>query len=567
MRAHVRRITLTVTKFLVRPYPRLNAPKNCHQFLSLVCRLDRVRTWSILIRFCTFITIGSLLNTVPLAHAQFGPEIKDVNVKQAMQDFGAIEKVAAQVTELCPPADCFYIGVGRSPTPIVAMLQAKLGNSSAINLPLSSMEGFANGSTMRGSDAPVTLAKTEIERLNLHFDHFVPSESVLKGRRIMLVDFASTGESLNNTRTQLNNYLSANHRSTQVEAAAIPENEISINNLKSMKINVLKADSRLTERLIGHQYKNLAEYEKFEALQWRSKRSLKTDAAEMPPYFREYTPPDKITQTSKKAAAIAEQQHSSIWNSDTAYNRESWAVKRRADEMKRIEGMEGYENLVDAFRSKLQPTPKAEAMTKISETIRSPSSGQFIRFESLSKSERLKIIDESVKIGTITSDEAALLRGSSTALRVLRVGVEVAGVVGIVLVVADSIHSGVKDYKNGDSLPGALGTATCKAIDDLTFDIYCSGVKLVTNAPTIVKSALTVIGNSPDFEGSYLWQAAHSDQMEKQKRERAAVVESCEMMKSSGSLAYKNSDCSYYYNHDVPVANESQSLGPASVAH
>ncbi|OFZ84421.1 MAG: hypothetical protein A2603_03210 [Bdellovibrionales bacterium RIFOXYD1_FULL_55_31] len=95
--------------------------------------------------------------------------------------------VALHILERFPPDQYWYVGLGRSPTPITAFLEL-LGVDGITTLPLSGMKSF---------DGYKDLPKAELRsRLYSHFDSWLPSAMDLDNRKLLLIDYASTGEGL-----------------------------------------------------------------------------------------------------------------------------------------------------------------------------------------------------------------------------------------------------------------------------------------------------------------------------------------------------------------------------------
>jgi len=110
-----------------------------------------------------------------------------------------------------PPDTHHYVGLGRSPTPVMAYLQAMAGHNDRItssNLPLSKFSP-SEPSLFGGRQPNMTDALTDEQtaRLHDHFDNFIPGTAALRGKSVVLTDFVTSGRSLRATQNHLQRYL------------------------------------------------------------------------------------------------------------------------------------------------------------------------------------------------------------------------------------------------------------------------------------------------------------------------------------------------------------------------
>jgi hypothetical protein len=134
-----------------------------------------------------------------------------------VKDFQDIRRVGRKTIEICPPNKCFVLGVGQSPTAIIAYLQTEHSNY-AKSIPLT---GFRYGVGFP------ELTEKQKARLHDHFSYNLPNERKLGHRTIMLMDFASHngGHSVLATLRHLEEYLRAEGRPNKVEILAFKDNE------------------------------------------------------------------------------------------------------------------------------------------------------------------------------------------------------------------------------------------------------------------------------------------------------------------------------------------------------
>lgn len=126
------------------------------------------------------------------------------------EEFEQIRELAANIMGTYPPRDYYYVGLGKSPTPLIAFLQAS--QVPAINLPLSKFSPALPGVTpSRDSGRGPALTGAQQQELTTHFDRFLPSQATLNGRAILLIDLSLSGRSLIATREYMQRYLQAKY--------------------------------------------------------------------------------------------------------------------------------------------------------------------------------------------------------------------------------------------------------------------------------------------------------------------------------------------------------------------
>lgn len=143
--------------------------------------------------------------------------------------FSFSDKALAELNHLCqqiihyfPPDQYFYIGIGRSPSAIIAWLQANYGNSAATQIPLSGFhlcpaddEGHIREPQFPSEDAAAKLFH--------HFDNYLRAE-VASDRRWLVIDVVMSGNSLKSAAYALTEYLYAHDQvGTPVEMLGIAE--------------------------------------------------------------------------------------------------------------------------------------------------------------------------------------------------------------------------------------------------------------------------------------------------------------------------------------------------------
>src|SRR5580704_10283981 len=125
-------------------------------------------------------------------------------------EFETLTAIGNDITAECPKKTCVVIGIGRSPTPIIAYLQAH-DQTSALNLPLSDFK-------------KIGLSEDLERRLFDHFDKFLDPQTYLLGKdKIIVLDFALRGHSIISAAYYIRKYLDQqlNSPDTKLEIEAI----------------------------------------------------------------------------------------------------------------------------------------------------------------------------------------------------------------------------------------------------------------------------------------------------------------------------------------------------------
>lgn len=124
-------------------------------------------------------------------------------------EFLSIQNAAKNILKSFPKDEYAYIGVGRSPTPVIAYLQTE-SNVLAKNLPLSDFRF----NIPRLSGRPyLPLKDFEIIDLFKHFDQFLPNQVEMNGKtKMLLIDFIFTGSTLVSAAVHVDMYLKNRQR-------------------------------------------------------------------------------------------------------------------------------------------------------------------------------------------------------------------------------------------------------------------------------------------------------------------------------------------------------------------
>ncbi len=110
-------------------------------------------------------------------------------------------QIALNILKACPPEDCVPIGLGRSPSSVMAALS--ILSDDIYGLPLSN---FRYNLKENGALPHRHLPEKYEERFSKHLKRFLPTQDVLKGRRVLLIDYSLGGSSLFSAETYIRTY-------------------------------------------------------------------------------------------------------------------------------------------------------------------------------------------------------------------------------------------------------------------------------------------------------------------------------------------------------------------------
>lgn len=114
-----------------------------------------------------------------------------------------IRDVADEILKRFPPQEYAYVGVGRSPSALMAFMKA-LGLEQIFNVPLTGVRG-AN-----------VLSEEDRELLFQHFDLFAPNSRRSHLRKVVLIDYVQSGKSALRALELFKNYYSNQHEKFEV---------------------------------------------------------------------------------------------------------------------------------------------------------------------------------------------------------------------------------------------------------------------------------------------------------------------------------------------------------------
>lgn len=195
------------------------------------------------------------------------PDKPKVSLEEAVfgftNDFDALYQLVNKIYRSCPPNRCLYVGLGRSPTPVIAFMKAKYGDSAAINVPVTSLKQVGTARTENPE-----LHKEYSQYLHQHFAEFLPSAEELAGREIYMIDFVLTGQNLVESLYQVREYYERSAAGkVKVQALALVGDEYNeewIFNPNRADCLTVNLDPILARRMAWKEYRDFAEYDRLD---------------------------------------------------------------------------------------------------------------------------------------------------------------------------------------------------------------------------------------------------------------------------------------------------------------
>lgn len=123
-------------------------------------------------------------------------------------EFKELKAVSEEILKKFPPENYYYVGIGRSPTPILAYLNQLEVKFSIV--PISSLRY-----------EPFPFKPTSEEILKNHFKKFLPTLDNLKGKKILVMDYSDLGGTIERAHAVIQSLYS---NKVEVKGLSISEN-------------------------------------------------------------------------------------------------------------------------------------------------------------------------------------------------------------------------------------------------------------------------------------------------------------------------------------------------------
>ncbi|MHC5738638.1 phosphotransferase [Nostoc sp.] len=135
-------------------------------------------------------------------------------------EYEELKKLAFDLLAIISDDQSFYLGIGRTPTPLIAFLQCYLGKEVVGQIPLSGFRHNYPGENYSLLREP--LSETQLEILEEHLNKFLPSQLITDDLSLIVIDFVDSGASLAAITHHIRKYLQDKGVSAdKVKAAAL----------------------------------------------------------------------------------------------------------------------------------------------------------------------------------------------------------------------------------------------------------------------------------------------------------------------------------------------------------
>jgi hypothetical protein len=171
----------------------------------------------------------------------------------AYNEYFDIRNTGLKILQDFAPGETWYLGPGRSPTPLMAFFEG-IGVPTASSMPLSSMRDYPR----MAHEIPGTE-----QRLHNHFEKWLPKPEVLKSagtKKILVIDYTASGDSLVNTVQELRRYFASIGLKVEVQGLGLYSNKEVEATLRQHGMHALKLDTPLWFAFLQHGYDKWAKY-------------------------------------------------------------------------------------------------------------------------------------------------------------------------------------------------------------------------------------------------------------------------------------------------------------------
>ena len=144
-------------------------------------------------------------------------------MEQVSGSLKELTNLVQAVIEATADNPTLVIGLGGSPSPVLAILSEILPQQKVLELPLSIAALPQNLRTDKPQALTRRLNQDQLNEVMVAWQKFLPSASKLQGQKILLVDFASSGESLLYSAQVLKLFYQAQGYEVEIETFAFHE--------------------------------------------------------------------------------------------------------------------------------------------------------------------------------------------------------------------------------------------------------------------------------------------------------------------------------------------------------
>jgi hypothetical protein len=165
-------------------------------------------------------------------------------------DYPEISGVGKEILQRFPPTEYLYVGLGQSPTPVIRFLK-NIDSRWVVNVPLSGLRGIVS------EDSLTPVLRQGMYR---HLDHYIPRRHVLGGRKLLVIDYSYSGESITHAGRIVTEYARDRGRNSEVHTLALTDFEERPETATQHNLVLGKRYGSLRHALQGCVYKEVSEY-------------------------------------------------------------------------------------------------------------------------------------------------------------------------------------------------------------------------------------------------------------------------------------------------------------------
>lgn len=186
------------------------------------------------------------------------------NAQLSYREYRSIRSIAEGILRTYPPSEYIYVGLGASPTGVMAYLEITQGSRQALQVPLS---GTLRLHRIYHHNEPRTEQIDAI--LQRHFDLFLP-ESRVGSKRILLIDAALSGFMLTFAGERIQQSLHRRGLNNPVEMLAMVRDSEVEHLLRARSVDIYRLTRFAYGLMISQNFDEYRKYEPFRPDQIRS---------------------------------------------------------------------------------------------------------------------------------------------------------------------------------------------------------------------------------------------------------------------------------------------------------
>ncbi len=199
------------------------------------------------------------------------------------REYRTIKRIGDRILSQYPPAEYLYVGVGASPTGLIAYLELVEGSRAVAQLPLSG--GMA---LQRAYDLDRERAASLDQILDEHFRRFL-SDSRIGGKKVLLIDFSIMGITLPFVGERLQESINRRGYTTEIRMLSLQRNPEIAETLSQRGIDSYRVSAYAFDLFMSQRFDRYRLYEKFHAFKIDSLFSYRSPERPVPEIrFSEY---------------------------------------------------------------------------------------------------------------------------------------------------------------------------------------------------------------------------------------------------------------------------------------